>query len=139
MCSIAARAERLAENEHAIAVLARFAVRRGHLLIVAREHVEAVERLSEREWLAMSRLAWQASVAAAKVLAPVRTYVAALGSVAPIATSFPHVHQHVVPLYDGGEADRPAEVFTWRHGVFVYEDGEAEALAGTLRAAWPSG
>jgi hypothetical protein len=43
---------------------------------------------------------------------------------------------HVVPLYDGGELDRPSEVLTWRHGIWLYAPDEARELAVRLRAAW---
>lgn len=127
----------LRETPRAVAVLTRFAVRRGHVLVVLRDHHESIDRLAVEDWLALSRVAWEATQAFAAVLAPVRTYVAALGTVTQRANSFPHVHQHVVPLFDGGAADRPAEVFTWQSGVLVYDPGEAEALAAELRRHWP--
>lgn len=127
----------LRETPHAVAVLTPFAVRRGHVLVVLRAHHESIDRLTAEEWLGLNHLAWEATQALAAVLAPVRTYVAALGSVTQRANSFPHVHQHVVPLFDGGAADRPAEVFTWQGGVLVYESDEAEALAAELCARWP--
>jgi diadenosine tetraphosphate (Ap4A) HIT family hydrolase len=69
-------------------------------------------------------------------LSPRRIYVAALGSASPLVTSFPHVHFHLVPLADGGEADRPAEVFTWANGILVFDDADEErALLAKLRAA----
>lgn len=139
MCALAssAAAHTLRETPHAVAVLTRFAVRRGHVLVVLRAHRESIDRLAAEEWLALSHVAWEATQALAAVLAPLRTYVAALGTVTQRANSFPHVHQHVVPLFDGGAADRPAEVFTWQGGVLVYEPGEAEALAAELRGRWP--
>lgn len=137
MCQLIARAPRVAENEVAVAVLAPYAVRPGHVLVVLRRHEEAIEQLALNEWLALGELAWQVTRAIAHALSPVRTYVAALGSVTPLPMSFPHTHQHVVPLYDGGEGDRPAEVFTWRNGVWVFEDGELEGMLARLRGAMP--
>jgi hypothetical protein len=63
-------------------------------------------------------------------------FVAALGSAARLPQSFPHHHVHVLPLFDGGEMDRPSEVLTWKHGVFLYTPAEARDLADTLRRAW---
>lgn len=142
MCAAAAGfpAERavLAANEAAVATLDRFAARPAHVVVVLRRHVELLTDLSWEEYAAVQRLAWEAARALREVLAPKRTYVAALGAAERIATSFPHHHVHVVPLFDGGGADRPAAVLTWSQGVYVYEAGEAEGMAARLRAAWPA-
>ena len=127
----------LAENEVAVAMLDRFATRRGHVVVVLRRHAEAIAELPWEEYAAVQRLAWEASRALTTALAPVRVYVAALGATRRIATSFPHHHVHVIPLMDGGEIDRPASVLTWANGVHVYEAGEMAALSERLRDAWP--
>lgn len=126
----------LASNEAAIARLARFAARPGHVVVVLRRHVESVALLPWEEYAAVQRLAWEAARALTAALAPARVYVAALGSARRIATSFPHHHVHVIPLADGGEEDRPASVLTWQNGMFVHEPGEMEAWASRVRAAW---
>jgi diadenosine tetraphosphate (Ap4A) HIT family hydrolase len=126
----------LAENEHAVAVLDRYATRRGHLLVVLRRHVEAVTDLGWDEYAGAQRLAWEGARALGRVLAPRRVFVAALGSSAPLPMTFAHHHVHAIPLHDGGEEDRPAAVFTWASGVYVYEPEEARELAAALRAAW---
>ena len=137
-CRLARDGEPIVANEHATAVLDRFASRPGHVLVMLRRHEERIAALAWPEYEAMQRLAWEVSRAIEAALAPVRIYVAALGSTAPLATSFPHVHLHVVPLYDGGEADRPANVFTWAHGALVFEDDREErALLAKLREAMP--
>ena len=48
----------------------------------------------------------------------------------PRGISFPHAHVHVIPLPDGDERDRPAAVFTWSNGVYMYEDDEASRPRG---------
>jgi diadenosine tetraphosphate (Ap4A) HIT family hydrolase len=136
MCAIA-RAPVIAETRHASCVLDRFAARRGHMLVVAKRHVERVSDLAWEEWCDAQRIAWEACAALERALAPARVYVAALGAPRASERTFPHVHVHVVPLADGGEADRPSEVFTWKNGVLVFEPGEERALADELRAAWP--
>lgn len=128
----------LARNGAAMAFLDRFAARPGHVVVVLRRHVESIAELPWDEYAAVQRLAWEVSCALEKVLSPKRIYVASLGATRRIATSFPHHHVHVIPLADGGEVDRPAEVLTWSHGIFVYEEGEAEAWRERLRAAWPA-
>lgn len=139
MCAAAfAPRGHLASNDAAVAMLDRFAARPGHVVIVLRRHVESLAELPWDEYAAVQRLAWEAARALTAALAPRRIHVAALGSASRIAISFPHHHVHVIPLTGGGEEDRPAEVLTWRHGVHIYEDGELEAWAARLRAAWPA-
>lgn len=137
MCAIArgATGEPIARNDVAVCVLDRLASRRGHLLVIAERHVEALGDLGWRDYVAMQRLAWEASRALEAVFRPVRLYVAMLGSREETAKSFPHLHLHVVPLDDGGHDDRPAKVFTWDR-VHVYDDDEASAIIASLRAVW---
>ncbi len=128
----------IAESAHAIAILDRFACRPGHVLVILKRHAEHLPALPWPEYADLQQLAWRCARALDHVLAPRRIYVAALGSAAPLATSFPHVHLHVIPLDDGGVADRPAAVLTWEHGMFVFESPAEEAsLRDRLRAAIP--
>lgn len=138
MCAIAngASGPIIAENDHATCVLDRLAARPGHLLVALRRHVERFAELEWNEVASLQRLAWQAARALEATHAPARVYVAMLGASRPNGKSFPHVHTHVVPLADGGPADRPATVFTW-DSVVVYDDDEAHALAARLRDAFP--
>ena len=140
MCAIAAGfpgdVEVLASRPRAVAVLDRFASRRGHVLVVLRRHEESIAALPWDEYAEVQRLAWEAARAIERTLRPVRVFVAALGSAARLPMSFPHHHVHVIPLFDGDERDRPAEVLSWSTGVSVYEEGEANALAEALRGAW---
>lgn len=133
------RASALARSDVAIAMMDRFAARPGHAVVVLRRHVESIADIPWDEYAAVQRLAWEASRALTAALSPVRVYVAALGATRRIATSFPHHHVHVIPLSDGGESDRPAQVLTWSNGVHVYEPGERAAWAERIRAAWPRG
>lgn len=136
MCAVAAGerdAAKIGETPHAIAVLERFPCRRGHTIVVLRRHEERLERLDGSVWLELQGLAHRVARAIDRELRPVRTFVCALGSAAARVNSFPHVHLHVIPLYDGGEADRPAEVLTWSSGVFVYDAEEEAALVRALK------
>ncbi len=136
MCNALQSTEPIAANEHAVAIFDRYASRPGHVLVVLRRHEEKLTALSWPEYEALHRLAWQLCHAIEVTHAPVRIFVASLGSAQPLATSFPHIHLHVVPLSDGGEVDRPANVFTWAHGMYVFESASEEReLAATLRAA----
>lgn len=138
MCGVAAgeRDEaKIDETAHAVAVLERFPCRRGHAVIVLREHEERIEHLPLPIWLELHELAHRVAQRIDRELRPVRTFVCALGSATQRVNSFPHVHLHVIPLYDGGEADRPAEVLTWSNGVFVYDPEEEAALVRALKLA----
>jgi diadenosine tetraphosphate (Ap4A) HIT family hydrolase len=137
MCALAVEQEPIASSEHAVAVLDRFASRPGHVLVIARRHVERVPELAWDEYAAIQRLAYDLCGAVERALAPRRIYVAALGSADAIDTSFPHHHVHVVPLADGGEPDRPANVFTWVNGVYVFESAAEERdMLERLRRAY---
>ncbi len=137
MCELAQTGEPIVANEAATAILDPYAARPGHVLVVLRRHEEKLAALPLREYRALHDLAWQVAGAIEQVFAPRRIYVAALGSAVAMMTSFPHVHLHLIPLADGGEPDRPANVFTWQHGMYVFEDGEEPALRARLRAALP--
>jgi len=140
MCGLVAHAPEthvLSKSRRSIAVLARYGVRRGHVLVVMRRHVERFEDVSWPDWEDAQRLAWEAARAVESALDATRVYVAALGSVVQRPMTFPHQHLHVVPTYRGDRRDRPARVFTWAEGVVVHDGDEAEELAEAIRAAWP--
>jgi len=126
----------IAESEHGVVVLDGFGATEGHLLVVARRHVE---RASELDWSVFSdlqRLVWEATRTVEAVLQPNRVYTAALGASAKIPTSCPHFHVHVVPVYAADERARPAHVFSWSSGVVRYDRDEAARMVERLRDAW---
>ena len=140
MCSLAHGEEDglvVHRTENAVVVLDRFASSRGHLLVVLNDHHEDLMQLEWPLYQAVQRLAWEATRALQAVLAPRRIYVAALGSPAQIAKSYPHLHLHVVPIFETGDAARPARVFSWTQGVWIYEAHEARTLAAQLADNWP--
>jgi ATP adenylyltransferase len=134
---------RVREDEHAVVMLDRYASTRGNLLVVVRRHVERITELPLATHLEVQRLVFEANVTLEKVFMPRRIYTATFGSPsAPVtdapAMSFPHLHVHVVPVHEDGESARPAVVFSWTAGVWLYDEGEAEQIARDLRAAWPA-
>ncbi|MBL8950570.1 MAG: HIT domain-containing protein [Myxococcaceae bacterium] len=137
MCAIASGehdAELVIQRSAAgVLLVDRFAATRGHLMVVLPEHVEHVARLEWERYAAIQRLAWQASRALDALMSPRRIFVAALGASVPLSKTFPHLHLHVVPVYEDGDASRPANVFSWSHGVWVYEKAEGATLASELR------
>lgn len=147
MCDLAIRGSdpslRVHEDEHAVVVLDRYASTRGNLMVVARRHVERVTELPLSTHLEVQRLVFEANVTLEEVFAPRRIYTATLGSPSapatdPPAMSFPHLHVHVIPVHEDGETARPAVVFSWSAGLWLYDEGEAEQIARDLRAAWRS-
>jgi diadenosine tetraphosphate (Ap4A) HIT family hydrolase len=140
MCALVARAgsaaELIREGEHGVMLLDRFGTREGHLLVIARAHVEDTLELGFDVYQELQRLAYEGAQALTRVLAPARVFIAVLGASAALPMSFPHFHIHVLPVYETDERARPAYVFSWSAGVLVYEDAEARALAQRLRAAW---
>lgn len=134
MCAMEQDAAHVVDtNAHGVTLVAPFAARPWHLVVALRGHVEDVARLELDAWLGLQTLAHRAARALDRLRKPRRVYVASLGSAEARPMSFPHVHVHVVPLEDGGEADRPSRVFTWTEGVLVYEPGERADVARALR------
>ena len=136
MCEFVREQDPIATTEHAVALLDRYASRPGHVLVVARRHEESVAALAWEEYAAIQKLVWNMCRAMEHAFAPRRIYVAALGSADAIETSFPHLHIHLVPLANGGEVDRPANVFTWTNGIYVFESRDEErTMRDQLRRA----
>jgi diadenosine tetraphosphate (Ap4A) HIT family hydrolase len=125
----------IAESAHGVVVLDGYGATRGHLLVIARRHVERGSDLDWPVFADLQHLVWQASRALQAELSPARVYVASLGSSRPLPMSFPHHHTHVVPIYETDERARPANVFSWSSGVVRYARAEAEQLCSRLRSA----
>jgi len=143
LCGLAAGypkgAQLVAENAHAIALLSRYALRRGHLLVVLREHAERFAEISWPAYRGMHELAFRCAQALERTLEPTRVFVAAFGSPVPLPMTFPHHHLHVVPLYSRDDRDRPSSVFTWQWGVHRDTPRQERALRDVLRASLRSG
>jgi diadenosine tetraphosphate (Ap4A) HIT family hydrolase len=122
----------VARGERASVLLPRYAVRWGHALVAIHHHVEAFTELEDAAWLEASALALAAARAIEHELAPLRCYVASLGTArSDLPMTSPHLHLHVIPTYD--PEDRPSAVLTWEHGVTVAEESEWSALLERLQ------
>jgi diadenosine tetraphosphate (Ap4A) HIT family hydrolase len=119
-------------------VLDRFGNRPGHLLVIARLHVEHATQLAWQEYCALQRLAYEAHQALERVLSPRRVFIAALGSSEALPMTFLHFHLHVVPVLEHDLRSRPAQVFSWTEGVVSYEPEQARELVASLQHAWPT-
>lgn len=137
MCAVydQAHSDRVIENAEGVVVLDRFGSRRGHLLVIARAHVEGAGELGWERYASLQRLAFDATLALEAAFNPARVFVAALGSSEPIATSYPHYHIHVVPIARHDDDARPARVFSWSAGIVQYEEDERRELIGKLKQA----
>jgi diadenosine tetraphosphate (Ap4A) HIT family hydrolase len=122
----------IVRGARATAALARYALRPGHALVVAHAHVTAIPALDEADWVELALLARRTAAAIDRVLSPARCYVASLGTDAEVPMSSPHVHMHVIPV---APDEKPRDVLTWEHGVFVAGDVALADLAARLRAA----
>lgn len=124
----------IAEGEHTLVLLSRYPLRWGHALVAIRRHVERFVDVGDAAWAEAGRAALRTARALERTLAPVRVYVASLGATAAdLPMSSPHLHLHVVPLYDPG--DRPSAVFTLSEGTYDGSDAEWAELRGRLAAA----
>ncbi len=141
MCRLAAAPstaetdQKIFDNSHGVVVLDGYGYMPGHLLVICKRHVERTSDLQRDEYDALSELVWQATHVLQEALSPLRIYSATLGSSESLPMTFAHYHTHVVPLADGGEAARPAKVFSWSSGVVSYSAAQARDLVTRLRRA----
>jgi diadenosine tetraphosphate (Ap4A) HIT family hydrolase len=141
MCALAfghAQPAPLVDDEHAVVVLNRFACRAGHLMVVAKRHVEHATNLDWGTYAQIQRHVYQASRAVQTALGPVRLFTATLGSAVPLAMSYAHYHVHVIPVPETDARARPANVLSWSSGVVVYTEPEAQDLRERIMNAWPA-
>ena len=139
MCALATREqarERVAESAHAVVLLDRFACRYGHLMVIAKSHVERASELSWPVYSDIQRLAFDAIRAVEQCFAPARVFTATLGAAVELPMTYSHYHVHVIPVAETDERARPARVLSWSEGVLVYEDAEVEPICQKLRLAF---
>ena len=135
-CDLARCPDPLARSAHAVAVLTRYPVRWGHVMVILRAHAERLGDVAPEVWADASRLAHAAAVAVERALDPARCYVASLGtSDDSLPMTFPHLHLHVIPVAD--PAARPSDVLTWRNGIVDGAPDEWAALRARLLDVWP--
>lgn len=132
---VASGSRLLARGAHTSVVLNRYPRQWGHVLVVWHRHVTTFESSSDAEWDEASRYALRAARVVERTLHPARCYVASLGTSEPdVPTSFPHLHLHVLPVYDPRE--RPSTVLTWEPGVYEASEPEWDSLERSLKRAW---
>ncbi|HEY3252907.1 MAG TPA: HIT family protein [Polyangiaceae bacterium] len=141
MCTLAnggAGSMLVAENTQGAVLLDRFACRYGHLMVIAKQHVERASHLDWASYADLQRLVFEATCVIDACFKPARVFTATLGAAVELAQTYSHYHVHVIPVYETDERARPARVLSWSEGVVVYDDAEAEAICRELRRTWPS-
>jgi diadenosine tetraphosphate (Ap4A) HIT family hydrolase len=140
MCALAnggAGSMLVAESRHGAVVLDRFGCRYGHLMVVAKQHVERASSLAWAVYADLQRLVFDATCVIDGCFEPARVFTASLGAAVELPQTYPHYHLHVIPVYETDERARPARVISWSEGVVVYDDAEAAEICQRLRQAWP--
>lgn len=127
----------VAESAHGVVLLDRFGCRYGHLMVVARQHVERASALDWAIYADLSRLVFDATRVIDGFFKPARVFTATLGAAVELPQTYSHFHVHVIPVYETDERARPARVLSWSEGVVVYDEAEAEGICRQLRLAWP--
>ena len=140
MCALAnggAPSMLVAESTHGAVLLDRFGCRYGHLMVVAKQHIERASSLDWAVFADLQRLVFNATRVIDACFAPARVFTATLGAAVELPQTYSHYHVHVIPVYETDERARPARVLSWSEGVVVYDDPEAEGICRELRQAWP--
>jgi len=127
----------VAESTHGVVLLDRFGCRYGHLMVVAKQHVERASSLDWSSYADLQRLVFDATRLIDAHFKPARVFTATLGAAVELPQTYSHYHVHVIPVYETDERARPARVLSWSEGVVVYEDSEAAAICRELSQAWP--
>jgi diadenosine tetraphosphate (Ap4A) HIT family hydrolase len=133
MCNVVANQTPLIASHFANVHFNQFPLRWGHLLVITKAHVTTWCELSTQVHDDAQRLVLDVAQRLERRLGAKRIYVAALGTTqTDLPMTSPHLHWHVVPLFDQGE--RPSDVLTWEHGDYEGTDEEWSWLAQRLRA-----
>ena len=127
----------IAESAHGVVLLDRFACRYGHLMVIAKQHVERASELPWEVFCDLQRLVFEATHAVEACFQPARVFTATLGAAVELPMTYAHYHVHVIPVAETDERARPARVLSWSEGVVVYQDDEAEQMRRTVVASWP--
>ena len=133
VCSLLASKEArvLERGERATTLLTAYPLTWGHAFVCLHEHVTTYTELSPVALGEATELVHRVATRIEKALAPVRVFVASLGSARnDLTMSSPHLHWHVIPVME--TPTRPAEVLTWERGVLDGTAGEWDELVAML-------
>ena len=114
------------------AFLPRYVRRWGQVSVMPHAHVTTYAEVDDALWAETSRVALRFARAVERALRPRRVFLASTGSSAgrELVQTSEHLHVHVIPVYESD--DRPADIFSWREGVYVGSPEEWTCLRGAL-------
>ena len=119
----------IAENELAIALLDKFPVNRGHVLICPRRHVASFFTLTEPETAAVFRLVHDLKARGDDEFQPAGYNIGVnVGRAA--GQTLLHVHVHLIPRYDGDVEDPTGGVRNVipGKGNYLHWDGQRQTV-----------
>ncbi len=90
----------IAQNEHAFAIVDKFPIRRGHILVIPKREVPDINDLETQEYVSLMLLAKELSHVLLKVTKAQRIGRLVEGFGVP-----DHAHLHLVPLFGPQELD----------------------------------
>ena len=108
----------IAENEHAFAIVDKFPIRRGHILVIPKKEIAVLQELPEKEYLSLFLLAKDLSAVLKEV-----TQAERIGMLVEGFGVKDHAHVHLVPLFGIGELDMSlaAEMADTEMALFAQE------------------
>ncbi len=115
-------AYKIAENEHFIAFLDVFPLKKGHSLIVPKKEVDYIFDLDQETYVGLMSFAKEIAVAL-KIAIPCNRI-----GVCVIGLEVPHAHIHLIPI--NTESD-----MNFRNEKLKLSKEEFEAIASTVRTA----
>jgi diadenosine tetraphosphate (Ap4A) HIT family hydrolase len=124
------------DRDGVFAFLPRYVRRWGQVSVMPHAHVTTYAEVDASLWAETSRVAFRFARAIERALSPRRVYLASTGSSAgkELVQTSEHLHVHVIPIYEAD--DRPADIFSWRNGVYVGTPEEWRALRASLLEAF---
>jgi diadenosine tetraphosphate (Ap4A) HIT family hydrolase len=122
----------LHDRDGVFAFLPRYVRRWGQVTVMPHAHVTSYVDVDPALWAETSRVAFHFARAVERALKPRRVYLASTGSSAgkELVQTSEHLHIHVIPIYEPD--DRPADIFSWREGVYVGTPDEWRGLRASL-------
>ncbi|MFO0558736.1 MAG: HIT domain-containing protein [Polyangiales bacterium] len=123
------------EDDEVALILPRYVRCWGHVAVVPKRHVVTFTECGPELWAHIQVVAYNASRMLEAMRAPKRVYNTSTGSnTKELTQTSRHIHVHLIPV--DTEEDRPSDVFTWAHGIWVAEHDEWIALRDECRRWW---
>jgi diadenosine tetraphosphate (Ap4A) HIT family hydrolase len=124
----------LHKGKYITVVLSEYPRTWGQTMILLNSHKESVSEIRQEEWSELMENIRKSTIMLEKTLSPLRCYIASLGSPENLPNTCPHVHFNVLPIYN--IEDKPADIFTWKDGLYAADEMEWQDLFGKLKQMW---